>query len=195
MSLVAALQKFPVTRDLIYRLGEPRGQSMLEDFEEFLHPGETLLDVGTGIGNAAVLLLDKGYALTPLDVVNLTFTPKITPVIYDGEHMPFKNNQFETALILTVLHHTASPDTVLKEAKRVARRIIVTEDVYFNIWHKYATYFMDSLLNLEFKGHPHTNRTDGQWKATFKRMGLKLKHEKSMKSFIVMRHKLYVLEK
>lgn len=195
MTAVALLQKFPPTRRLVFKLGKGRGQAMLKDFGEFLKPGESLLDVGAGTGNVDILLIESGYRLTPLDVVDLTFTDQITPVLYDGTHMPFKSSQFDTALILTVLHHIENPELVLRETRRVAKRIIIIEDVYLNMWHKYATFFMDSLLNLEFKGHPHSNRTDAEWKTTFQRMGLIVKHEKSMKSFLVMRHKLYVLEK
>lgn len=168
---------------------------MYKDIEKFLNPSESLLDIGAGTGNVDVILVEAGYEVVPLDIIDLTFTDKIKPVLYDGKHISFEDNQFDVALILTVLHHIEDPETVLLEARRVAKKIIVIEDIYYNTWHKYATYVMDSLLNLEFKGHPHSNRTDKQWKATFKKMRLKLPSEQSMKSFIVMRHKLYVLEK
>lgn len=74
-----------------------------------------------------------------------------------------------------MLHHTASPENLLKEARRVARKIIVMEDVYTTVWQKYATYIMDSLVNLEFKGHPHSNKNDTQWREVFQRLGFEIK--------------------
>jgi hypothetical protein len=93
-----------------------------------------------------------------------------------------------------VLHHAPNPEAVLQEAARVAKRVIITEDVYYNIVHKYATFFMDSLLNLEFIGHPHSNKTDAQWREVFQKAGLRLTGEKAMASFLVLRHRMYVLE-
>ena len=131
---------------------------------------------------------------TALDVQDLSFTPMMHPSLYDGQHMPFKDKSFDTALILTVLHHVADQKTILLEAKRVAKRIIIIEDVHYNTFHKYITFFMDSLFNLEFFGHPHSNRDNTEWRAVFKQYKLKLVEEKAMKSFLVLRHRMYVLD-
>ena len=54
---------------------------------------------------------------------------------------------------------------------------------------------MDSLVNLEFRGHPHTNRDDNQWKQTFHQMGLKVVAEDEFRTLIFFRQKIYVLER
>jgi ubiquinone/menaquinone biosynthesis C-methylase UbiE len=117
-------------------------------------------------------------------------------VIYNGEKLPFDDLAFDTTLLITVLHHTPDPDAVLQEAIRVsARRIVVMEDIYTNPFQKYLTWFTDSLVNMEFVGHPHTNRSDKQWQATFSKMGLKLVGKETFRTLVFFRQVIYVLER
>lgn len=188
------LQKTAATRRLLLGLAAPRARETVDHFASYLRPDETILDVGSGICDITNLLINRGHPVTALDVDDFSYVAAIQPVIYDGEVMPFADKQFDTALILTVMHHTPHPEIILREAARVARRVIITEDIYYNTPHKYATFFMDSLLNLEFTGHPHTNKTDKQWRTLFQKEGLRVVGEKSMGSFAVLRHRMYVLE-
>ncbi|MFQ5795282.1 MAG: class I SAM-dependent methyltransferase [Candidatus Bipolaricaulia bacterium] len=137
----------------------------------------------------------KKFKVTPLDVQNLSFVDQIEPVIYDGDNMLFEDDRFDVALILTVLHHTPHPEKVINEAKRVSKRIVIIEDIYMNFIQKYLTYFFDSLLNLEFTGHPHTNKNDQEWKALFEQLGLKLKDAKYKRSLLLFKNVTYHLEK
>lgn len=187
-------QALPATRALLVRLAAKRAQETVEHIRPYLQPGEKLLDVGAGICDITSLLGHLGYAVTPLDTENFSCMPGLQPLLYDGRTMPFENRSFDTALILTVLHHTPDPLRVLQEAQRVAKRLIIIEDVHKNTLHKYGTFFMDSLLNLEFFGHPHSNKTDDQWRKLFQQQGLKLVSVKAMRSFGILRHRLYVLE-
>jgi len=196
MSLVSLLQKFEPTRKLIFDMGQPRAVDTLGHYKNTITRKERILDVGSGTCNVALLMQDEGYNITPLDVADLSFTPRMKPILYDGTHMPFKNNEFDTALILTVLHHIPAKqhEAVLKETARVAKRIIIIEDVHSNWLHKQATMFMDSMFNLEFIGHPHSNKSDAEWQAVFKHLGWKLTKVQAMQSFGLLRHRMYVLE-
>lgn len=184
----------PSVRRAVLRLAEPRAHDILRQLAPFLRSNEHILDVGSGIGDVTLAMQQAGNDVTALDVENLSCTPEVQPVLYDGHTMPFANKSFDTATIITTMHHATDPDRVLAESARVAKRLIIIEDIYHSTPHKYATYFMDSLLNLEFVGHPHSNKTDEQWKAAFTKLDLKLVAEQANKSFVVMRHKLYVLE-
>jgi ubiquinone/menaquinone biosynthesis C-methylase UbiE len=188
--LVHRLQHWEPSRKFIYKLGEPRAVDTIGHFKKYLRKGEPLLDMGTGMGNIAKHLQQQGYPTTPLDIDDLSFTPGLHPVVYDGHTMPFKNKQFDSALVLTVLHHIPREQhkQILKESMRVANRLIIIKDIHSSTPHKYVTMFVDSLLNLEFRSHPHSNKTDAEWRAVFKRHGLKLVGEKPIKSFGVMRH-------
>lgn len=194
--IVKILQNIPATRRIVWQMGEGRAHDTLGHFEEYLKPGEKLLDVGAGTCNVALLMQDSGYQVTPLDVTDLSFTPKMCPQIYDGQNMPFKDKQFDTAMILTVLHHVPAQnhDQVINEAKRVAKRIIIIEDVHTSTPHKYLTMLMDSMFNLEFIGHPHSNKNHDEWLNFFERHGLKVIATKPLKSFGVLRHRMYLLE-
>ncbi len=143
-------------------------------FLSFLQPGDRILDIGSGSGLVVQHLRKKGYQVTGLDIEDLSFTPSVRPVVYDGKTMPFKEKEFDVALILTVLHHTENPEAILKEAKRVAHRIIIIEDIYSNKIQQYLTYWMDGFVNWKFSPCPRTNKTDPAWKKTFDLLELKL---------------------
>lgn len=192
--LVASIRRRPALRDFVYRLGRRRAAVIVRWLLPCLERGDRVLDVGAGTGNVTELLRRRGWDTTPLDVEDLTFAQGITPVIYDGDRMPFEDASFDVALISTVLHHVPDADSILREAARVARRVIVVEDVVSGPANRYATYALDSLLTLEFVGHPHSNRSDADWRATFARLGLRLQRAEYQSSMLVLRHALYCLE-
>jgi SAM-dependent methyltransferase len=81
--------------------------------------------------------------------------------------MPFDDRAFDCALLVTTLHHTYDPVQVMMEAARVADRLIIVEDVTHGQLHKWLTRGMDKLLNLEFFGTLHNNKSDGDWRNLF----------------------------
>jgi len=88
--------------------------------------------------------------------------------------MPFPDRTFDWSLLALVLHRTADPVTVLAEAARVAKRLIVFEGVIKNRWHSQFTGLYDNLVNLEFSGNPHNNKTESEWHSLFGRLGLRV---------------------
>jgi len=195
MTLVDFLQKNKLTRKLVYEGGISRANIMVKEIEPYLRKQDKILDVGPGVCAIAKVLQDKGYDMTLLDVENLSFVDNMEPIIYDGTNMPFVNDTFDVSLILTTLHHTPSPEKILEESKRVSNRIIIIEDLYDNTMQKHISYFLDSLLNLEFKGHPHSNKTDKEWKETFNNLGLKLRDAQYKRFYGVFKSGTYYLEK
>lgn len=177
------------------RLAKWRVGEKLKELTPYFSPKDNLLDVGSGNCVLCYELRTRGYRVTALDVDNLSFINSIKPVIYDGVEMPFEDACFDVALVITVLHHTQNPERVLMEAKRVARRILVIEEIYSTTFDKYVTYFIDSIFNFEFFNHPHTNKTDTGWRDVFKRLGLKLVHVQYTRSILVLKRVTYVLEK
>lgn len=169
---------------------------MINTFEHALKKEDRVLDIGPGTCNVCEILLQKGYMVTPLDVRNVSFVPSIQPLLYNGNTMPFKDKSFDVALILTVLHHTLHPEKILKEAMRVSKKVIIIEETYSNIFHKYLTYFFDSLLNLEFFGHPHTNKNKKEWGEIFSKLGFSIVDERYYNdSSLIFKQALYILEK
>jgi ubiquinone/menaquinone biosynthesis C-methylase UbiE len=147
-------------------------QEKLSEVGPYLNPDNRVLDIGAGNCVLCQQLRQRGYDVVPVDLANLSFVNEIVPVVYDGTTLPFDNDSFDVAMVITVLHHVQDPDAVLAELKRVARRLIVIEEIYENSLEKYFTYLIDSLFNLEFFNHPRSNRTDDGWRAAFQRLGL-----------------------
>ncbi len=157
----------------------PRINPILNEITPYLRKNDRILDIGSGSCVVAKRLQDSGYEVTLLDVIDKSVYSDFRPIIYDGKKIPFPNNSFDVAFLITVLHHAREPIEVLREATRVARRIIVMEDLYKGLLQKYLTFVMDSFLNREFFGHPHTNMTEEHWREVFDKLGLRVLDKKT----------------
>lgn len=189
------LRKNKFLKQILYKLDRRRAKQIVKHITQYLHSSDRILDIGSGTCSKYEVLREENYKVTPLDTKNLSLIDSIKPIIYDGKKLPFKKNQFSVTLLIFVLHHTPHPEKILKEAARVSKRIIIIEDIYTNIIHKYLTYFFDSLFNQEFRRHPHSNKTDKQWRLLFNQLGLKLKDVKYKRRDLIMKHTTYYLEK
>ena len=194
MSL-AILQDKSFLKEQIFKIWLWDAKFKIQRISEYLSKKDKILDVGTGPGSVCLLMKREGYNLTAVDVVDQTLSSEVEPLIYNGEKLPFDDNSFNTALILTVLHHTSNPKEILLEAKRVADKIIIVEDIYSNPIQKYLTFIVDSIVNMEFAGHPHSNKSDTEWKITFNKLGLKLKATRHDRFLLFFRQATYYLEK
>jgi SAM-dependent methyltransferase len=194
-TLTEFILRSPLLRRLAQRSIPARLAIKLERIARHLGSGDRILDIGTGNGGLCLALRNKGLDIMPLDVVNLSFFPDVVPVIYDGTRIPFADKSYDTSLLVTMLHHTPNPEAVIREAIRVTRgKLVIMEDIYRNNLQRRLTFFADSLVNLEFEGHPHTNLNDGQWKALFDRLDLKLVYGEEFRTLIFFRQVVYVLE-
>ncbi len=162
---------------------------------KYMKKSEHVLELGCGQCILSKRLKDKGYNITSVDVKDRSIYPDIIPIIYNGKKLPFKDNEFDTCMIIAVLHHTCKPELILWEATRVSKKLIVREDIYNNFFQKYYAYFMDSLLNKEFIGHPHTNKNDSGWRKVFKKLKLKLIEADYFMSWKYLQNVDYYLEK
>ena len=196
IKVVSLLKKTPVTylKYLIFRLWLKDARFKLRRIRKYLAPSDRILDIGAGAGSICTLIEAEGYDVTPLDVEDRTLSERIKPVIYDGRTIPYSDKSFDKALILTVLHHTEDPERVLSEAKRVTSNIIIIEDIYTNNFQQYLTYVFDSLFNFEFTGHPHSNKTDSEWKELFGKLGLTLVDSRYDAFLLFFRQATYYLE-
>ncbi len=168
---------------------------MISEIGGYLKKNDRILDIGCGGCHIAKQLKEKGYDIVPLDVEDRSCFQEITPVIYDGKKIPFEDNSFDVAFLLTVLHHTRDPIMILCEAKRVARRVVIIEDLYDGRLQKYLTLAMDSILNTEFFGHPHSNKTKKEWETIFHTLNLRIIDERSRPFWIFFTNGVFYLEK
>lgn len=189
-------QKNRLLKKIAYKFARQRAEQIFILIEEFLNKKEIILDIGCGSCNIVEILNQNNYNVVSLDIKNLSIIDEIKPILYNGTNMPFKENAFDLSIILTVLHHTDRQDEVIKEAMRVTKkRILIIEDICNNIIDKLVTQIVDSLINLEIRGHPHSNRNDQEWKDYFKNLGLKISKTKYPNRYLVFKPVIYELEK
>lgn len=149
-----------------------RAQIKYDRITPFLSGG-TYLDIGCGNGALTYLLQSSNYKVQAADIVDKSLFPTVAVTLFDGKTLPFQDNAFDGILLITVLHHAKEVETLLLEARRVAKgQIIIMEDIYTNNIQKWLTYQMDSIVNGEWKGHPHNNKTHTGWMDTFTRLEL-----------------------
>ena len=119
-----------LTRESLYQPGLPAtpGQHY-RAFVRFAarHAGKTILDVGCGYAAYSAALKERGYECYGCDI-NMdylrTAASKVA-VAAVGSVLPFPDRTFDTVLLFEVIEHIVNPETVLKEAFRVARRNVL----------------------------------------------------------------------
>lgn len=187
--------RIPLLGTVVFKVWKLDAKRKLQWLEPFLSPEMNVLEVGAGPGSVLSVFRAAGHRVTGIDINDTSYDNTLRPDLYDGVTLPYADNSFDGALVLTVLHHTKDPETVLKEAARVARRVYVIEDIFTSNIHRKLTNIADSLTNLEFRGHPHSNRDDAAWHETFNRLGLTLVHtsQKPMAGYFL--QALYIVDK
>ncbi len=193
--LLDVLYKYNLSKKLVYQILKVRARDLANMISPYLKKGELILDIGPASCTVTETLIKQDLKVFPVDVENFSIVDTVLPTLYDGYRMPFKDDQFETSLILFVLHHTPDPKEVLAEARRISRKILVLEDIVTSPTHKFMTAALDSLMNLEFYDQPHTNKSDEEWRSIFGEIGLKLLDKEYQSSAVIMKHALYLLEK
>src|SRR5262245_22784366 len=67
---------------------------------------------------------------------------------FNGKHLPHADKSFDVVCFVDVLHHTNDPATLLREARRVARKLVVLKDHTMDGIFAYHTLrFMDWVGN------------------------------------------------
>jgi SAM-dependent methyltransferase len=193
--LVERFRRWPATRRLVYGGGRRRALALVSSLAPALAGVRSVLDIGTGTGNVAEVLRERGWDVIAVDVEDLSFTGSVAPLIYDGDRLPFEADAFDATLLSTVLHHADDPGQLLREARRVAGRVIVVEDVHRNRIHRAVCSLLDRILSLELVGGRLGYRSDAQWRALFQRTGLRVAGVRRASSFGVFRHVVFRLER
>jgi SAM-dependent methyltransferase len=107
-----------------------RGSSTL--IVENLSPGDTVLDIGCGLGTLGEAI--ASHSNCPPDVTVRGLEKKrrggepIEVMEYAGGRLPFSDREDDVVILADVLHHEREEDFLLSEAARIARRILVVKD-------------------------------------------------------------------
>jgi SAM-dependent methyltransferase len=127
----------------------PGGERVVASLARHLGQVGSLLDIGCGDGvNTRTLATRVGATrVVGVDVlVRPTAVIEVHP--YDGIHLPFPDRSFDAVTIVDVLHHCTDPQAVLREAVRVADKLVAIKDhfAFGPVTHK-ILYFNDIVGN------------------------------------------------
>ena len=108
-----------------YNYSTPRKSKYISDHAV---PGSKGIDIGAGCGQYAEYLNNIGYEVTALDQnKNLLDGAKCKTIVCSGEKTPFEDNEFDFSMAICTLHHCRDPLAVLREMKRISRKVMVQE--------------------------------------------------------------------
>jgi SAM-dependent methyltransferase len=152
-----------------------RAARLAQLFSDLFPPNFTILDVGSGDGKIAALLLQQRPDLD-IKGVDVTVRAKTSiPVIqFDGKTLPFDAAAFDAVMFVDVLHHTTDPLILLREAVRVAKKSVILKDhVVEGLLARMRLRFMDEVGNARHAvALPFNYWTVAQWLEAERLLGL-----------------------
>lgn len=181
----------------------PRVHAIISLIEPYLKHKAKILDMGCGTGHVSSILQERGHSVIGIDSRDRALFKNFEFHQCTADQVNFPDNYFDHILIFAVLHHIPKEQhpTILQQCHRMIKKdgtIIILEDVYDNALQKYATFFFDSLLNMEFFNHPRANSTVEGWKKFFSRLDLKVINVFQYSKrylFTKFRHAIFILQK
>ena len=180
-----------VGRLLKYTWWKPRAKKSAKHILPYIPRGANVLDIGAGNGLIAeIIAKERDAEITLVDVMdwNLSSLPLR---LYDGGRLPFQDDQFDIALLCDVVHHAENEEALVKEALRVARKVIIVEEAHE---HSGMSIFANVADNLQYilYGMPlgvHS-RNGEQWLHFFQNISSKARCVGTY-----LQHAVYVLER
>lgn len=183
-------------RDMIIKFSNIQNKFIYKKIRNWIS-GKNVLDIGTGIGGFAYFLQDKGYNVKSIDVDNSSLFAKFPTKIYDGYTIPYDAGEFDTSLLVHVLHHCTNRMRVLREALRVSKRVILVEDTYRNKLEWLVGSINDAIGNGEYYFHKYS--TPSEWRKILERENCNILYEESYSRFtyhfLYGRYVIFVVEK
>lgn len=105
------------------------GQVLADGLCQSLAGVSDVLDVGCGDGTIDAVIGETvpGLSLRGIDVLVRPRT-SIPVEPFDGKHLPLPDLSVDAVMFIDVLHHTADQMVLLREASRVARKLVLIKD-------------------------------------------------------------------
>jgi SAM-dependent methyltransferase len=94
-----------------------------------------LLDCGSGDGALGALVAQHRPEVMVVGLEVHTRPSSAIPVgLFDGRTIPFADRSKDAVMLIDVLHHADDPRALLREAARVARRVVIVKDHLTDAW-------------------------------------------------------------
>lgn len=134
-----------------------------------------VLDIGCGDGLVSRRIRERRPDLV-IEGVDILARPIVhIPLrLFDGAHLPFPDRSFDAALLVDVLHHTADPLRLLREAVRVcAQRLVIKDHTRDGLWAGARLRFMDYVGNVRHGvSIPANYWPEKRWREAFAELNL-----------------------
>lgn len=170
------------------------GSSIFNELKENFRKSDKILSLGCGtclLDECAIL---QGYNVLSMDIYDGSLTDLVIPIVYDGKRIPVENKTSDVTLLLSVLHHVKHQNELLKEVKRVSKKVIIQEDLGSGKIRNKLYSIFDNLINLDFSIQGNNYHSLDEWKDIFKRNGFNLKKVYTKKGFFFINQAIFVLE-
>jgi ubiquinone/menaquinone biosynthesis C-methylase UbiE len=163
--------------DLHQRIVLPRRALRLAELLAAMIPANSrVLDVGSGDGNVAGLLMERRSDLSIEGVDSLVRRQThISVRHFDGKSLPYVDSSFDVVMLIDVLHHTTDPIVLMREAVRVSRKdVLIKDHLRQGMLAAERLRFMDYVGNARFGvALPFNYWTPEQWDTAAHLLGLR----------------------
>lgn len=180
---------------LVKKIFQSVGKKMCQMCQGFVERESKILDFGCGSGIVGKEFQDYfKVEILGVDIVDKRIV-KIPFQKINGETIPFPENFFDVVLISYVLHHARDSLLLLREAKRVGKKIIVFEDLPEGFLSKIYCRIHSLSYKIFFKNQGQGDfKREKEWQKIFEGLGFNILYKKRFQIFITKRI-LFVLEK
>jgi len=181
-------------RGSVRALGWGRAEAVARLCLPFLRPTDRVLDLGSGTGQIARRLQSRVSSVRTCDVVDLSCYPDMSPLLFDGRHLPYPDASFDVVMMLFALHHATDPKSLLVEAARVAARVVVFEDLHISRGNDRRRGLIDALLNGGWDSAVPGPRSEAEWLSLFAHQGFALLSARRTSLFPFFHQTVYLLD-